>query len=431
MLKILLPTAVRKFYYQNREAAVLALTSLWAHKMRALLTILGIVIGVTTVIAMVSVIDGLNSTFASQLGFLGADTFFVQKYKAVQLGVRREEPRKDFVKADVEEILRRCSAVKEADIYNEALVTATYGNEKTPPLPCGGTNTENFDEIFSWYVGEGRMLTADDISAARYACVVGYEVARALAPGGDLVGRDIKINGYRFRVVGVFAHKGEIFGVSMDNYILVPYGAFKKSFKKGYEEGTSINVKAVSPERLHEAIDQVEVVMRERRHVPPEGENNFEIYTADSLMGIYNQITGAAFAVMIGIAAVSLLVGGIGIMNIMLVSVTERTREIGVRKALGARRRDIMTQFVAEATVISLVGGVLGIVLGIMLGEGVSVLTKALAAAQLPVPHLPAAIKVWSVTLGFVFALAVGLFFGIYPATKAARLNPIEALRYE
>jgi putative ABC transport system permease protein len=426
--------SLRRQYYQYREAATLALSSLWAHKMRALLTILGVVIGVTTVIAMVSIIDGLNSSFADQMGFLGADTFFVQKYKAVQFGPRREEPRKDFKVGDAAAITRRCPAVAVADFYREYLGYATYRGNKTSLLPIGATQTEKFDEIFSWWVDDGRMLTQADIDADRYVTVVGSEVNDALAPAGNLVGEDIKLNGHRFRVVGVFIKKGEIFGVSMDNYCVVPYGAAAKSFVKtsiNEEQGDTITVRAKSPELLHTAIDQVEVVMRERRKVPPEAENDFEIYTADSIMEIYNQITGAAFAVMIGIAAVSLLVGGIGIMNIMLVSVTERTREIGVRKALGARQRDILAQFIAEATVISLTGGIIGIIIGVVIGEGVSLLTKVLSNAGAPVPHLPAGIQAWSIILGFLFSLGVGLFFGIFPANKAAKLNPIEALRYE
>jgi len=219
----------------------------------------------------------------------------------------------------------------------------------------------------------------------------------------------------------------------MDNYAVVPRGAAVKAFGDNAikTQDDVITVRAKSPALLNTAIDQVEVVMREQRRVPPEAENDFEIYTSDSIMEIYNQITGAAFAVMIGISAVSLLVGGIGIMNIMLVSVTERTREIGVRKALGARQRDIMAQFIAEATVISLTGGVLGIILGVLIGEGVSILTKVLSDAGAPVPYLPAGIQVWSIMLGFLFSLGVGLFFGIFPANKAAKMNPIEALRYE
>jgi putative ABC transport system permease protein len=424
---------IRRQYYQYREAALLALGSLWAHKMRALLTILGVVIGVTTVIAMVSIIDGFNKSFADQMGFLGADTFFIQKYEAVQIGFRREEPRKDFEPEDAEAIARRCPAVAVADFYSEYLTYGTRGGNKTALLPVGATQTEKFDEIFSWWVEDGRMLTQADIDSDRYVVVVGPDVEDALAPEGNIVGTDIKLGGHRFRVVGVFVPKGEIFGVSMDNYAVVPRGAAVKAFGDTVlkSEEDAITVKAVSPELLNTAIDQVEVVMREQRRVPPEDENDFEIYTSDSIMEIYNQITGAAFAVMIGISAVSLLVGGIGIMNIMLVSVTERTREIGVRKALGARRRDIMAQFIAEATVISLTGGVIGILLGVLIGEGVSILTGALSSAGAPVPHLPAAIKAWSVTLGFSFSLGVGLFFGIFPANKAAKMNPIEALRYE
>jgi putative ABC transport system permease protein len=427
--------SLRRQYYQYREAASLAFSSLWSHKMRALLTVLGVVIGVTTVIAMVSIIDGLNQSFANQMGFLGADTFFIQKYKAVQFGPRLEEPREDFEEADAEAIARRCPAVAVADFYTEIVGRATFGNRKTALLAIGSTQTEKFDEIFSWWVEDGRMLTQADIDADRYVAVVGSAVAEALAPEGRIIGERIKVNGHRFQVVGVFGHKGEIFGVSMDNYVVIPHGAGRKAFGEPEDEfdvgSSAITVRAKSPELVNTAIDQAEVVMRERRRVPPEAENDFEIYTADSLMDIYNQITGAAFAVMIGISAVSLLVGGIGIMNIMLVSVTERTREIGVRKALGARQRDILAQFIAEATVISVTGGVLGIVLGVLIGEGVSFLTKALADAGAPVPHLPAAIKAWSVALGFMFSLGVGLFFGIFPANKAAKLNPIEALRYE
>jgi putative ABC transport system permease protein len=426
---------LRRQYYQYREAASLAFSSLWAHKLRALLTVLGVVIGVTTVIAMVSIIDGLNQSFANQMGFLGADTFFIQKYKAVQFGPRLEEPRKDLEEADAEAIARRCPAVAVADFYTEIVGRATLGNRKTALLSIGSTQTAKFDEIFSWWVEDGRMLTQADIDAARYVAVVGSAVAEALAPEGRIIGQRIKVNGHRFLVVGVFGHKGEIFGVSMDNYIVIPHGAGVKAFGKPSDEfgmgSSAITVRAKSPELVNAAIDQAEVVMRERRKVPPEAENDFEIYTADSIMAIYNQITGAAFAVMIGISAVSLLVGGIGIMNIMLVSVTERTREIGVRKALGARQRDILAQFIAEATVISVTGGIIGIALGASIGEAVSLLTKALANAGAPVPHLPAAIKAWSVALGFVFSLGVGLFFGIFPANKAAKLNPIEALRYE
>jgi putative ABC transport system permease protein len=424
---------LRRQYYQYREAAALAFSSLWAHKMRAFLTVLGVVIGVTTVIAMVSIIDGLNQSFANQMGFLGADTFFIQKYKAVQFGAGREEKRKDFEEEDVEAIMKRCSAVSVADLYSEYLSYATYRGKKTSLLPIGATGTEKFDEIFSWWVEDGRMLTQADIDADRYVAVVGPKVVDALAPAGNLIGEDVKLGGHRFRVVGVFGHKGEIFGVSMDNYAVVPRGAAVKAFGDTVmkSEEDAITVRAKSPELLNTAFDQVEVVMREQRNVPPEAENDFEIYTADSIMEIYNQITGAAFAVMIGISAVSLLVGGIGIMNIMLVSVTERTREIGVRKALGARRRDVMAQFIAEATVISLTGGIIGIIIGVIIGEGVSLLTKVLSDAGAPVPFLPAAIKAWSITLGFMFSLGVGLFFGIYPANKAAKLNPIEALRYE
>ena len=424
---------LRRQYYQYREAAALAFSSLWSHKMRALLTVLGVVIGVTTVIAMVSIIDGFNASFADQMGFLGADTFFIQKYEAVQLGFRREEPRKDFEPEDVEAIMRRCPAVTVADFYSEYLTYATRRGNKTALLPVGATETEKFDEIFSWWVGDGRMLTQADIDADRYVAVVGPDVEESLAPEGNLIGRDIKLAGHRFRVVGVFVPKGEIFGISMDNYAVVPRGAAVKAFGDTVmkSEEDAITVRAKSPELLNTAIDQVEVVMREQRRVPPEADNDFEIYTSDSIMEIYNQITGAAFAVMIGISAVSLLVGGIGIMNIMLVSVTERTREIGVRKALGARRRDVMAQFIAEATVISVTGGIIGIIIGVIIGEGVSLLTKVLSDAGAPVPYLPAGIQVWSIMLGFLFSLAVGLFFGIYPANKAAKLNPIEALRYE
>ncbi|MCP4230158.1 MAG: FtsX-like permease family protein [bacterium] len=403
-----------------REAILMALDAITANKLRSALTVLGVLIGVTTVIAMMSVIDGLNKSFEADVGALGAHNFYVQKYNAVQLGFDffREE-RDDFSIEDAYAIQEECSAVAVADLSSWRFVNAEYGGKKARFIGLTTTSTEFYDVLNDQYVEEGRLINRSDVLHARDVAVIGKEVVAVVFPGIDPIGRRLRVDGRQFQVIGVFEEKGEVFGDSWDDYIVIPETTYTNIYGKDKEQSW-LTIRARDTASMPLAVDQVETLMRRRRGVKPAEDNDFEITTPDQLMQIWQQITGGAFAAMIAIAGVSLLVGGIGIMNIMLVAVTERTREIGVRKALGARRRDIMSQFIIEAIVVSLVGGIAGIILGVLLGNLVGWLSPLEPATSVP-----------SLFIGFIFSVGVGLFFGIYPAWKASKLDPIEALRFE
>jgi len=311
-----------------------------------------------------------------------------------------------------------CPAVLSAspEKYRYARVKSGSKDSASVQIVGGG---ENYFVVNNFELSGGRGLIPQDVIGASDVCILAYEVADLLFPIEDPLGKEITIQGRRFTVVGVLEQKGQMLGQSMDNFVLIPYTVFNKLFGNSRSDNI-IAVQARSKQELPAAIDQVEELLRRKRNVAPGAPNNFEIITQDSLMSIYNQITGAAFAVMVGVAGISLLVGGIGIMNIMLVSVTERTREIGVRKAVGARRKAILLQFLTEAVTLSVGGGTLGIIVGV---------TLAIIVAY--AVDLPRAIPLWSVGLGFFFSAAVGIFFGWYPAYKASKLDPIQALHYE
>ena len=417
-------STIRMFFIRLRarinEAFVIGMESLFSNKLRSFLTLLGVVIGVMTVVGMMSILEGLNDSMAKQIGELGSNVIYITKMPVVRFGPMDPElrKRKDLKVEDAKAIEESCPSVIHAcpEMYYYADVR--YESNRIGEVEIDGGDS-SYLIVNSLAVESGRGITEQDVIASRYVCILAYEPKEALFPVGDPVGEDIRINGIAFRVIGTLEERGEFFGQSMDNYILIPYTTFQKIF--GKERGRiTLSIQAVSREAIPRAISEVESILRRRRGVPPEKENDFEIVTQDSLMEIYTKITGSAFAVMVGVAAVSLLVGGIGIMNVMLISVTERTREIGLRKAVGARKSDVLTQFLLESATLSFAGGVGGVVLGI----GVAFLIASLST-------LPATIPVWSVVLGFVFSVGVGLFFGIYPAYKASVLDPIEALRYE
>ncbi|MCK4577019.1 ABC transporter permease, partial [candidate division WOR-3 bacterium] len=263
----------------------------------------------------------------------------------------------------------------------------------------------------------GRYITALDNTHKKRVCVIGTDIVENLFPNEDPLNKTIRISSAKFIVVGVLEKKGQMLGQSMDNEVIIPFSTFRKLFIRRGREDIAIAILAKDKD---EAIDEIRGVLRRIRKVKSGKPDDFSINTQDVLMDMYNKITGAAFIVMIGVASLSLLIGGIGIMNIMLVSVTERTREIGIRKAIGARYKDILYQFLTEAVVISGFGGVIGIIVGFTLARIISVAS-----------NLPSAVPLWAVLLGFGFSSGVGIFFGIYPANKAARLDPVEALRYE
>lgn len=408
-----------------QEIFGLALESVRAHKMRSFLTTLGIVIGVMTVIAMVSVIQGLNRSIAGEIEKVGSSLIIAQKFEPVRMGnlTEEERQRKDLSIEDAEAILNGCPLVKSLtiqlmpDLFQSPEVK--HQNLKSDNAILFGTD-DNFFKVYAIYLPkEGRGFTASEIRHKARVCLLGSEVADALFPHSNPVGKEIRIGGENFTIIGVLSQRGQMFGQSQDNIVLLPYTSLMKYFP--YDPSSlQLTMTPKDPTRVEETIEQVTNLLRVRRNVPPNKPNDFSIYTQETLLTLYNQITGAAFIVMIVISSIGLLVGGIGVMNIMLVAVKERTREIGIRKAMGARARDIVKQFLFEAVFLTGLGGLIGILAGF-----------AIALIIRAATPLAAAVSWWSVLLGLSVSMAVGLFFGIFPAQKAARMDPIVCLRYE
>ncbi len=408
-----------------KEIAQMAVDSIKAHKLRSFLTLLGIMIGVMTVIGMVSIIQGLNRSFLSELESAGTNLIVVQKFNPGPefLLSPEERQRKDLTFEDALAIEEECPSVRAVvvslvvDIFEP--ITIKYQNRKTQDSLVIGMN-EKYPEIISVYLPEqGRFLTEPDITHKRKVCVLGSEVAEALFPHTNALEKKIDIGKEKFTVVGILKKRGSRFGQSQDNFVGIPVTALMKHFP--YDLSSLQIIATPNTEGyVQETTDQIINVLRKRRKVPVGKPNDFVIYSQDTMIEVYNQLTGAAYLVMIVISSIGLLVGGIGVMNIMLVSVRERTREIGIRKAIGARSGDILKQFLIEAVFLTTMGGLIGI----LLGFGTALLVKA-------VTPLPASVTLWSVILGFFVSVSVGLFFGIFPAQKAAKLDPIVSLRYE
>jgi len=408
-----------------KEIIRMALESLRAHKLRSFLTLLGIMIGVMTVIGMVAIIQGLNRSVIGELESIGSDLIFVGKHEPIQMGRRSEEERqrKDLTLEDAMAIERECSLVKAvavdliADFWES--IPIKYKNIKSLDSIILGMN-EEFPRVLSVYLPEeGRFLIEADITHSTKVCVLGSELNDTLFPHTNALGKDIRIGPEKFTVVGILEKRGNIFGQSQDNFVGIPITTLMKYYPYHLSE---IEITAVPKKHgyIEETIDQITNVLRKRRKVGFGKPNDFVISTQGTFVDLYNQITGAVYMVMIVISSIGLLVGGIGVMNIMLVSVKERTREIGIRKAIGARSADILKQFLIEAIFLTGTGGALGVIIGFAIAF--------LVRAATP---LPASVTSWSIVLGLFVSISVGLFFGIFPARKAASLDPIVALRYE
>jgi putative ABC transport system permease protein len=408
------------------ESVRLAFDAIWAHKLRSGLTTLGILIGVLTVIGMLALIDGFNKMIAKQLSSLGTTTLYVQKQGLVMshddwLNTRG---RKNLTIDDAYAVRDNCPSVLRVAPMLDIMSNVKYGKQEVLGTEVNGTTPE-FQFIADYEIIDGRAMSNVDMTHSRPVAMLGFTVAEKLFGQQDPLGKEIIISGNRFEVIALLGKKGSFLGNDQDNMLIIPISTYQKMFSgqirnRGRGGSVTIAVQPLDVAHIETAKDEVTELLRRRRKVPPSKPDDFGIVTADQIMGIFKKITAGVFGLMIGVTLLSLLVGGIGIMNIMLVSVNERIKEIGIRKAIGARKKDIMQQFIIEAVTLSLVGGVTGMILGFILAGLVSVVIK-----------LPASVSWWSVLLGFGFSAAVGIFFGWYPAQRAAELDPIEALRYE
>jgi len=404
----------------GREAFWIAVEALRSHKLRSFLTLLGVVIATTTLIVVMSIVNGMNLYIAEHIANLGTNTFVLHQFQWAQgfdsfLNARR---RNKPIRIEDYEYLRD-------NLQGYRQIGAMANLNPNPPARYKGrlideitlnAMTPSFADIGREKVEQGRYISEQDYQHNARVCVIGQDLVDKLFPNSDPLDKEIQISGLPFRVVGVTERVGSTFGQSQDNFAIVPLSTFKAIWMGRPE--LLVYIKSPDGPHMAELQDEVRALMRMRRHVPYREEDTFGINASDTLMSAWKNLTGTIFAVTIGLVAVFMVVGGIVIMNIMLASVTERTHEIGVRKSLGARRRDILWQFVFESGMMSSIGGLAGVL-------------AAVAVARVVNIYFTADIPVAAVVVGVGLSAAVGLFFGIYPARKAALLDPIEALRSE
>ena len=401
------------------ENLILAFKALWQNKMRSFLTTLGIIIGVAAVIGVVSIVQGLSFLITEQIESMGAKTILVFPYRPP--GEEGEKlARIELTWDDGQAIKRLCSEVEEVTPSIQRTIRIKHGDEKNYTQVEG--TTPLYQDVSNFFVERGRFFSTIDDRTKGRVCVIGQEIIKKFDIKGDPLGQSIKVGNEDFKIIGVMEKKGEFFTISLDDFMLIPFSTATLLFGEDAAKQVLLYVQARSAKNTERASDQIAEVLRIRHSLRSDQPDDFIIRTQSQILEGFNTMSNAVTYVVGGIVSIALIVGGIGIMNIMLVSVTERTREIGIRKAVGARRRNILIQFIIEAITLSVLGGVIGIFLGYAAGY---------ITAKL-IPHFPPAhVPFWAIALSFLFAMSVGLFFGIYPAAKASRLDPIESLRYE
>jgi putative ABC transport system permease protein len=409
------------------EAVRLALRAIRAQKLKSFFSLIGVLIGVTFLIAVVSIVQGMNrymvDRFANTL--IGANTFELRQRPSINMGHTTHEtwlewlrrPRISYDDADfVSERIRTPATFAK---FCQDRVSVHYDGKIAKDVDLIGTEDTYF-RIRNYELTAGRAFTAQEVRAAQPVLVIGHELAEKLLPGIDPIGKEVQIGGLPYRVIGVVARQGTLFGLSLDKFAVMPFSANGRRLICPINILDALIVRTDNPTDMQLALAEAEAAMRSRRQLKPTEDNNFAFQTAEGALGTWQKISRILFLALPGLVAISLVVGGIVIMNIMLMAVSERTREIGIRKALGARRRDILAQFVVESATLSAWGAMLGIGLGLVLAYVVKAVTP-----------LPAAVAPWSVGLGVVLGVTVGIVAGVYPASRASRLDPIVALRAE
>ncbi|CUU00706.1 putative ABC transport system permease protein [Candidatus Kryptobacter tengchongensis] len=409
-------------WFEIVESLIMVWDSVKANKLRTFLTLLGIIVGVFSIIVVMTGVRVLQKNVESSLNFLGANTFQIQKYPAVVIGRSnwaKYRNRKDITYEQAIYVAKNATLPEAVAIQAwTGPKIIQYGDLRTNPnIIIQGEMPEGFITN-NWTIQEGRALFEDDLEFSRFVAVLGANVAKKLFPNTDPIGKKVKIDGYDFLVIGVIKELGGMFGGQADNFVVIPLTTFLNLY--GKDRSLNILVKAKSRELYDETVEQVTALLRAVRKVPPGAENDFEIFSNESLIKQFNDLTFALRVGALVVSMIALVAAGVGIMNIMLVSVTERTREIGIRKAVGATKRNILTQFLFEAIALSQFGGIIGIILGVIGGNTLALILKT-------TPIIP---YDW-VILGFVICSAVGIIFGVYPAWKAASVDPVESLRYE
>jgi putative ABC transport system permease protein len=414
---------------QTRENFIAAMQTLRSSKVRSALTVLGIVIGVSSVISMAAIIQGLNKFVQNKVESLGSRTYFLTRFPPAvdpahlpeRIRTRRylEYSYADFISQAAPDVQNVNTVGTRGFFFGDSNLI-TSGDRSVEKVIVRGAEPAYAEAIPLFSVGRGRFISAVDEEHARPVVVLGAAISESLFPNTDAVGKTVRINSSEYEVIGVFEHdQGLFLGPGVDIFAIIPMS----NFRKHYPEDKELVIVFTVPEHVNIELAQGEVIqaMRRLRRLPPNKDDDFELSSPDFLSNLWNQLTGALVILTTVISSIGLLVGGIGVMNIMLISVTERTQEIGVRKAIGARRADIRLQFLLEAVVLTLVGGTIGI----LIGSGISTLVRTL------VPSIPATLSYVWVSIGFAISVGVGLFFGYYPASVAAKLDPIDCLRYE
>ncbi len=403
------------------ESFAMSMSSLWSSKLRTFLTLLGIIIGVLTIIAVVSVIQGLNNYVYTKMSFFGANDFTVSKFSMIGASLKEfkeQMKRKDLTLDEMELLRREC---RSCDLIGGSVSASRLVKSESRSLKDVEVRGETYLDHAIGSVLEleaGRFLQKEDEAHSRYVCIIGNDIKDKIFPFTDPVGKWLRVGPDNFLVVGLGAKKGKLLGMSQDNYVRIPITTFMKSY--GSRRSIDINIHTSSQEQMVAAQDEVRTILRSSRHRTFKDTDDFSFMTSETFIRFYKNATSSIFFAMIAVSSIALLVGGIVVMNIMLVTVTERTKEIGIRMAVGARRGDILFQFLIESAFISAAGGAVGILLG-------AIVAKIVTAAT----SMPSRVEPASVVIAIVMSASIGLFFGIYPANKAAKLNPVDALRAE